>query len=428
MASSSSLTDKDILATPASSTRSKKQDSKSQETTPKEKQDSSYEFESKSDMSDEEHLDSLSFDLQSKCLKFASELEKFDGLDTNNGPAPFFFEKKANEEREKCDYTNKITIDIAQSGKVSRKVRVYADGIYDLFHAGHARQLMQAKNLIPNTYLIVGVCNDKLTHKMKGRTVMNEMERYESLRHCRYVDEVITDAPWSLTDEFLDKHKIDLIAHDDLPYGTKDGTLDVYASIKERGMFLATQRTDGISTSDLICRIVKDYDIYVRRNLERGYSAHDLNVGFFKEKKIIIQNNLSVVKQKLNKYQQESKQFIGKWEEKSRDFIHNFLDHFGNNTLAVADRFQRAISPTRENGNRDRRDEGSSSSSMRRSRSDLRSKSSGKYDSKRSRYNNDSGSEEEVRQKRPSSGRMSRSGNSRRYHDDDEEDDRISRV
>lgn len=122
---------------------------------------------------------------------------------------------------------------------------------------------------------------------MKGRTVMNEMERYESLRHCRYVDEVITDVPWSLNDEFLEKHKIDLIAHDDLPYGTKDGTLDVYASIKERGMFLATQRTDGISTSDLICRIVKDYDIYVRRNLERGYSAHDLNVGFFKVYKTV---------------------------------------------------------------------------------------------------------------------------------------------
>ncbi|XP_029875392.1 choline-phosphate cytidylyltransferase B isoform X3 [Aquila chrysaetos chrysaetos] len=277
---------------------------------------------------------------------------------TLTAPAPF-----ADETSCQCQAPHeKLTIAQARLGTpVDRPVRVYADGIFDLFHSGHARALMQAKTLFPNSYLLVGVCSDDLTHKFKGFTVMNETERYEALRHCRYVDEVIRDAPWTLTPEFLEKHKIDFVAHDDIPYSSA-GSDDVYKHIKEAatcrsawscrafsegflfplcsGMFVPTQRTEGISTSDIITRIVRDYDVYARRNLQRGYTAKELNVSFINEKKYRFQNQVDKMKEKVKNVEEKSKEFvykveekshdlIQKWEEKSREFIGNFLELFG---------------------------------------------------------------------------------------------------
>jgi len=80
--------------------------------------------------------------------------------------------------------------------------------------------------------------------------------------HCKWVDEVIMPCPWVIGIPFLLKHNIHYVAHDDLPYGSV-GQDDIYAEIKRAGMFKATQRTEGISTSDIILRIIKDYDMYV---------------------------------------------------------------------------------------------------------------------------------------------------------------------
>ncbi|XP_074601514.1 choline-phosphate cytidylyltransferase A-like [Brevipalpus obovatus] len=263
------------------------------------------------------------------------------------GEAPFSTDEDAVLERNACDYSIKIDMDLAKSPRCPRRVRVYADGIYDLFHMGHARQLKQAKNAFPNVWLIVGVNNDRMTHMLKGRTVMTDEERYEAVRYCCVVDEVIRDAPWVLTEEFLLQNKIDFVAHDDMPY-LSDDTDDVYALIKEKGMFLPTTRTEGVSTSDLVARIVKDYDMYVRRNLARGYSAKEMNVSFLNEKKFLLQNKMDELK---DKFEEKKHGFFQTWEEKSREFIGNFLDLFGregalNNLWNESKgRLQRALSP-----------------------------------------------------------------------------------
>lgn len=117
----------------------------------------------------------------------------------------------------------------------------------------HMRQLEQAKKAFPDTTLVVGVTGDNDTHMRKGLTVMSAKERAESVRHCKWVDEVIEDCPWIVTPEFLELHRLDYVAHDDIPYGADEGD-DIYQPIKETGKFLVTQRTEGVSTTGIITR------------------------------------------------------------------------------------------------------------------------------------------------------------------------------
>ncbi|WFD25337.1 choline-phosphate cytidylyltransferase [Malassezia nana] len=143
-----------------------------------------------------------------------------------------------------------------------RPVRIYADGVYDLFHYAHALQLRQAKLSFPSVHLIVGVVSSDLCAEHKNRPLMHSKERYEAVRNCRWVDEVLEDAPWVIDQAMIDRLQIDYVAHDELPYAMASSGAasdDVYDWLKAAGKFLPTRRTAGVSTSDLIARMVSMY-------------------------------------------------------------------------------------------------------------------------------------------------------------------------
>ncbi|XP_076905537.1 choline-phosphate cytidylyltransferase 1-like [Bidens hawaiensis] len=185
---------------------------------------------------------------------------------------------------------------------------------------------------------------------------MTDTERYESLRHCKWVDEVIPDAPWVMNQEFINKHQIDYVAHDSLTYADASGAAnDVYEFVKSIGRFKETKRTEGISTSDIIMRIVKDYNNYVMRNLDRGYSRRDLGVSYVKEKRLRVNMSLKKFQEKVKKQQEKVEEKISTvaksagmnhnlWVENADRLVAGFLEMFEEGChkmgTAIRDRIQ----------------------------------------------------------------------------------------
>lgn len=136
-------------------------------------------------------------------------------------------------------------------------VRVYMDGCFDLMHYGHANALRQAKAL--GDELVVGVVSDEEILANKGPPVLSMEERLALVGGLKWVDEVIPNAPYAITEQFMktlfNDYKIDYIIHGDDPCLLPDGT-DAYALAKKVGRYKQIKRTEGVSSTDIVGRIL----------------------------------------------------------------------------------------------------------------------------------------------------------------------------
>uniref|UniRef100_A0A453HPF3 ethanolamine-phosphate cytidylyltransferase n=1 Tax=Aegilops tauschii subsp. strangulata TaxID=200361 RepID=A0A453HPF3_AEGTS len=133
-----------------------------------------------------------------------------------------------------------------------RPVRVYMDGCFDMMHYGHCNALRQARAL--GDELVVGVVSDDEITANKGPPVTPLHERMKMVRAVKWVDDVIPDAPYAITEDFMNKlfneYNIDYIIHGDDPCLLPDGT-DAYALAKKAGRYKQIKRTEGVSTTDI---------------------------------------------------------------------------------------------------------------------------------------------------------------------------------
>lgn len=123
--------------------------------------------------------------------------------------------------------------------------------VADLFHFGHVNFLKQAKS--HGDFLLVGVHADDAVMVYKRRPIMTMEERVASVEGCRYVDEVVPNAPITIDRDWIEKHNIDLVMHGD-DFSSELEAL-CYKTPIEMGIYRTVGYTPGISTTELIARI-----------------------------------------------------------------------------------------------------------------------------------------------------------------------------
>ena len=91
-----------------------------------------------------------------------------------------------------------------------------------------------------------------LIHKHK--TILTMEERVACVAACRYVDEVLPNAPWITDRTWIEKHNINLVVHGS-DYSQED-LIDTHAIPIQMGILRTVPYTKGISTTEIIRRIL----------------------------------------------------------------------------------------------------------------------------------------------------------------------------
>ena len=131
---------------------------------------------------------------------------------------------------------------------MSQKI-VYVDMVGDLFHYGHVEILRRARE--KGDKLIVGVHSDETVMQYKRKPICTMKERIAVIKACRYVDEVIPDAPFVVSSSFIKEYNISLIISGD--DHTKEELESMYGEVMDKVELVPFTR--GISTTNILMRV-----------------------------------------------------------------------------------------------------------------------------------------------------------------------------
>ncbi|XP_037024592.1 ethanolamine-phosphate cytidylyltransferase isoform X2 [Bradysia coprophila] len=161
---------------------------------------------------------------------------------------------------------------------------VYVAGAFDLFHVGHLEFLEKAKQM--GDYLIVGLHTDPVVNQYKGSNypIMNLHERTLSVLACKYVNEVVIGAPYSVTKDLMDHFKVSIVCHGKTPISNDVDSSDPYAIPKIMGKFEILDSGSDMTTEQIVERIIRHRLEYENRNKRKEKKELEAYEAFQKAK------------------------------------------------------------------------------------------------------------------------------------------------
>lgn len=141
-------------------------------------------------------------------------------------------------------------------------MRIYIDGVFDLFHRGHLESLKylkseEFKNKVgsKDIFLIVGVVSDSDAESYKRKPIIFQDDRVEIIKYNKLVDKVIFPCPLAVDKEFIIKNKIDLVVHGFSDENDFNKQYVFFKEIIEMNKFMRTNYYSKTSTSKIISKI-----------------------------------------------------------------------------------------------------------------------------------------------------------------------------
>ena len=132
--------------------------------------------------------------------------------------------------------------------------------------------MLQARQL--GSELLVGVHSDEAILENKGPTVMRLNERIMAVEACRWATKAVPHAPYVTSLPWISHYGCHFVVHGDDITSDSDGK-DCYRYVKAAGRFKVVKRTPGISTTDLVGRMLLCTKSHFIQSLEKRLSGDE---------------------------------------------------------------------------------------------------------------------------------------------------------